>query len=256
MLNHSISEKLENRETVILLHGLFGNLDNLAVIRRGLEKGFNVVSIDLPDHGKSPRTDTFSFANYANEVMALLDHLQLDTPHILGHSLGGKVAMYCAMHFPQRVKKLLVADIAPVSYQPRHQNVLNGLNAVDLQNTRDRQHANDQMAEHIEMPSVRQFLLKSFYREGENWAWRFNLPMLERDYGKLSVGMENEPVFRGKTLFVKGSESDYLTQEHRDLIQRLFPASQAHVIQGTGHWLHAEKPDAFNRVALKFFQSA
>lgn len=240
----------------MLIHGLFGSLDNLAVIRRDLDKDFQVLSVDLPDHGLSSWSSDFSFADYAEQIVALLDHLGLEQVHLLGHSLGGKVAMYLALHHPSRVTSLLVADIAPVAYPARHEAVLAGLNAVDLQSTTSRNHANEQMAEHIVEPGVRQFLLKSLYQTNSGWNWRFNLTLLQRDYALLSGAIESDNQFTDPVLFVKGGQSDYLLSEHRPAIGKLFPNSQAKIIQGTGHWLHAEKPHIFNRVAREFLIKA
>lgn len=236
----------------MLIHGLFGSLDNLAVVRRELQLDFNVLSVDLPDHGKSARTMSFSFDNYADQLNHLLVQLEIDPTFVLGHSLGGKVAMTLALRYPDKVNKLVLADIAPVRYNARHQNVIAGLNNVDLISTRDRNHANEQMAGHIVEPGVRQFLLKSLYQDNNQWAWRFNLGLLQRDYALLSGAIESEQQFSKPVLFIKGGNSDYLLPEHQNVITSLFPDSKAKVIQNTGHWLHSEKPNIFNRLAKSF----
>lgn len=251
-LNYHLTSSDSDKPYIALIHGLFGDLNNLAMIRRELESDFNVLSIDLPDHGQSQYSQIFSFAGYAQVIIELLDYLKIEKCHMLGHSLGGKVAMTIALEFPQKVDKLLLADIAPVAYSPRHQNVFNGLQNVNLANTRDRKHAENQLADHIIEPGVRQFLLKSLFRHEEQWQWRFNLSLLIRDYPLLSAAVESNNQFDGDVLFIKGSESDYLLASHKEAIAKLFPNSQAKIIQGTGHWLHAEKPSIFNRIVKAF----
>ena len=164
--------------------------------------------------------------------------------------------MCMALSQPNRISKLVLADIAPVKYEARHQAVLSGLNNVDLNNTRDRNHANEQMAEFIVEPGVRQFLLKSLYQENGSWSWRFNLSLLERDYPFLSGAIESDNQFTKPVLFIKGGNSDYLLAEHQAPIAKLFPNSQAKIIQNTGHWLHSEKPNIFNRLARSFLLSS
>lgn len=250
-LNYQISKTSESAQWVVILHGLFGSLSNLSITKKSLEAQFNVISFDLPDHGESDRTNEFSFEFYANAIHLQLDTLGIHQFNLLGHSLGGKIAMMMANIQPEKIQKLLIADISPAAYSPRHQNVFAGLEAVDLATTIDRKHADSQLAQHIEMPSVRQFLLKSLYRNNENWHWRFNLPLLKRDYAKLSCALPSF-TFLGSTLFIKGANSDYLTSEHSELIKSMFPNSQAKIISGTGHWLHAEKPHIFNRIVENF----
>lgn len=251
-LNYHLTSVDSDKPYITLIHGLFGDLNNLAMIRRELESDFNVLSIDLPDHGQSQYSQVFSFEGYAQVIIELLGYLKIEKSHMLGHSLGGKVAMTIALVFPQKVDKLLLADIAPVAYTPRHQNVFNGLQNVDLENTRDRKHAENQLADHVMEPGVRQFLLKGLYRNAKQWQWRFNLSLLIRDYPLLSAAVESDNHFDGKVLFIKGSESDYLQASHKQAIAKLFPNSQAKIIQGTGHWLHAEKPSIFNRIVKGF----
>lgn len=254
-LNFRISKNEKSPSWVVLLHGLFGSLSNLSATEKALAASHSVISFDLPDHGESNFTRSFSFEDYSRAIENQLDALSINQYHLLGHSLGGKVAMMMAFLFPDSVEKLIVADISPAAYLPRHQNVFNGLSAVNLTQTQDRNHANQQLAQHIETPSVRQFLLKSLYRDNQGWKWRFNLPLLKRDYAVLSSALPQDRQFNKPTLFIKGAESDYLTSEHSEMIQRMFPSSQAKIISGTGHWLHAEKPAVFNRIANQFLQA-
>jgi esterase len=253
-LNYQLTKAEKTMPLVILLHGLFGSLDNLTMLRRELEKDFQVLSIDLPDHGRSEFSTSFSFEHYAQHIALLMDELAIAQAHVVGHSLGGKIAMCLALTHPQKVSKLVLADIAPVAYPPRHQAVFAGLNAVDLANLQDRAEAKAQLALHIEEEGVRQFLLKSLYQQDNNWHWRFNLAMLQRDYTLLCGAIESAHSFNKPVLFIKGGLSEYLLPQHKAHIDRLFPQAQAKIIQGTGHWLHAEKPVIFNRLVSDFLQ--
>jgi len=240
-------------QPVVLLHGLFGSLDNLGMVTRYLYKQFDVISMDLPDHGQSPHTEQFSYVNYAQMVMDTITALGLSQPVLLGHSMGGKVAMHIALHYPDMVSKLIVADIAPVKYSPRHNNVFAGLQAVDLAQIQSRKEAEAMMAQHIVEPGVIQFLLRSLSKnEHDQFQWRFNLPLLLRDYAQLSDGIDSDTPFEKPALFIKGGESEYITSAHRPVINRLFPHATAKIMQGTGHWLHAEKPSVFSKLVADF----
>ncbi|OFI35891.1 esterase [Alteromonas lipolytica] len=233
---------------VVLIHGLFGNLDNLSALRRHLVSRFNVVAIDLPNHGESPWLDTFTIEQCVDALISLLDNLGIAQCHIVGHSLGGKVAMLTALTHPQRVNNLVPMDIAPVSYPPHHQAVFAGLNKVDLTTLSGRKEADSEMQSEIEIAGVRQFLLKSLYQDdAKQWHWRFNLAGLQKDYA--NVGSFNAPDgvhFDGTVTFIKGGNSNYITREHQGVIGRYFPNAKAKVVEGVGHWLHAEKPQVVN----------
>ena len=233
---------------VVLIHGLFGDMDNLAALRRHLQPQFNLLTVDLPDHGKSPWVSPFTLSDCVTGIIALLDEKSINKAHIVGHSLGGKVAMMTALTHPERVNNLVPMDIAPVSYPPHHQTIFAGLKKVDLASITGRKDADKAMQSDIPVAGVRQFLLKSLYQhENGQWQWRFNLAGLEADYA--NVGGFTAPegaVFTGNTTFIKGGESDYIKREHQSLIGQLFPNAKAKIVEGVGHWLHAEKPQVVN----------
>jgi esterase len=238
---------------VILIHGLFGSLDNLGLLARPLSEQFRVISLDLRNHGASFHSDEMTYPQQAADVLALLDHLGLDQVAIVGHSMGGKVAMQLAKLAPARIRKLVVADIAPVAYpHARHRNVFAGLNATLANPPQSRSEAEALLAQHIEIPGVRQFLLKSLARSESGWGWRFNVPALERNYANIMGWPDDQTRFEGPTLFIKGGDSDYVLPEYTDTVMAQFPAANARVIAGTGHWLHAEKPALFNKLVVDF----
>lgn len=248
-LNYKLSSRDTTSPWLILIHGLFGSADNLAGVKRYFEKSHNIISIDLPDHGESPWTDGFNIDRAAEAVYELIQKLNVNHTAVLGHSLGGKVAMRLALAHGDVISHLIVADIAPVSYNHSHQSVFDGLKAVPLDKIESRKDAEAAMSEFVKEPGVRQFLLKSLYQDNQGlWAWRFNVDGLIASYDHIIDWEQTEQQFSGVTLFIKGSESDYITPAYRDDITRYFPKAKAHVIEGTGHWLHAEKPAAFNAI--------
>jgi esterase len=239
---------------VVLLHGLFGSSDNLNVIGKHLAQNYRVINIDLPDHGKSPRSAIFSFDDYAKKVIATLGTLNINRASIVGHSLGGKVAMWIAYLQAQLIEKLIILDIAPVAYEPRHQSVLQGLAAVQLNSISSRKDAESQMSHFIEDAGTQAFLLKSLYEEDGRWRWRFNVELLTRDYKLLSAWpLLNKLVYAKETLFIKGEESDYILAEHQAIILKQFPKAKAKLVKA-GHWLHAQKPQIVNSLITKHLQ--
>jgi len=240
---------------VVLIHGLFGSFENLGSIARALSDEFQIINIDVRNHGRSAQSDEINYPLLAADLAETLAQLQITPYAIVGHSMGGKIAMEYALHHPEAVSRLVLADIAPVSYHPRHHSIFAGLNSVDLATVASRAEADKQLAVHIHEAGVRQFLLKSLDKTDDGFRWRFNLAALQTHYAELISAPQASGQFAGPALFIKGSESDYILPEHRPLIMQHFPAAQAKIIQGTGHWLHAEKPAAFNKLVRDFLLS-
>lgn len=247
---------------LVLLHGLFGSLENLGGINQRLQDKWQIHGLDLRNHGRSPHTDSMDYPSLAADVVAHLDDQGIDRASFLGHSMGGKTAMQVALSYPDRVDRLIVADIAPVSYQPRHDAILEGLKALDLSRVTSRKEADEALAARIETPEVRMFLLKNLVRLSDHekadgpavFRWRLNLPVIEACYERLAAAPQGQGPFEGPVLFIKGERSAYIQQKHREVIQRLFPHAGLEEIAGTDHWLHAEKPDEFARLCRDFLE--
>lgn len=238
---------------VVLIHGLFGNLDNLGLLARPLSEQFDVISIDVRNHGASFHADEMSYPVMAADLLSLLDTLALPCVTLIGHSMGGKIAMQLAKQVPERVERLVVVDIAPVAYpHARHRNVFAGLQAVQAATPQSRSEADRILAEHVREPGVRQFLLKSFAKGEHGWGWRFNVPALIANYANIMGWPDPDSRYEGPTLMIKGSESDYIQPEYQETVQAQFPAVRARVVAPAGHWLHAEKPALFNRLVTEF----
>ena len=238
---------------LVLLHGLFGSLENLSGIAAALSGDFSVYSCDLPNHGRSCHTDNICLASMTQSLAHWPDQEGLERVSLLGHSLGGKVAMEFALRYPVRAERLVVLDIAPVTYPARHNDVFAGLLSLDLSSLGSRRDADVQLAQHLSDKGLRGFLLKNLYKDKQGLLqWRMNLDVIYRDYPKLVYANIGNTRYDGEVLFVKGEDSDYITEQHRDQILSRFPKAQIKRVQGAGHWLHAEKPQVFARLVQRF----
>ncbi|BDH46669.1 acyl-CoA esterase [Salmonella enterica subsp. enterica serovar Choleraesuis] len=223
---------------VVLIHGLFGSLDNLGVLARGLKDTHHILQIDLRNHGLSPRADDMSYRAQAQDVIDTLDAYDIPRATLIGHSMGGKVTMAASALAPDRLNGLVMIDIAPVDYQlRRHEDVFAAVKAVSAAGATTRHAASEIMSQHIREPGVIQFLLKSFV-EGE---WRFNVPVLWEQYPRI-IGWEDIPAWQHPVLFINGGNSPYIKDEYLPALNRQFPQAIRETIAGTGHWVHAEKP--------------
>lgn len=237
---------------ILLIHGLFGSLDNLNMVARGLLANYTVTSVDVRNHGNSFHENEMSYDALAKDIVNVMHELSIDNAHVLGHSMGGKIAMQLALSFPKKVNKLIVADIAPVKYPPHHNLIINGLKSIKLSEIKNRKEADAQLSQYVEVAGVRQFLLRNLSTVDNNIQFKCNVEFIDNCYSQIAMGFNNTESFSGETLFVKGANSDYILPEHREIILQLFPKSKAKVIQGAGHWLHAEKTAIFNKIVNDF----
>ena len=244
-------------EAVLLIHGLFGNLDNLKNLGSVLEQHHQVIRVDVPNHGLSEHWDQMDYPQLADAMIDVLDELHLTQAHVVGHSMGGKIAMAMALLHPERVISLVVADIAPVAYSPRHQIVFAGLTSLELNANTTRKSALVHLTSAgIDEPTS-QFLLKNLQRTDSGFEWKMNLTGLIESYDRIigwTLPLTDDNRFDKPALFIRGGESNYVTAEHRDEIMRQFPHASAKTLNGTGHWLHAQKPEIFNRIVSEFIE--
>ena len=237
---------------LIILHGLFGTLENWGSQVTALSQHYQVISVDLRNHGRSPHSQTMNYTLMAADVIELMDHLRVSGSAIIGHSMGGKVAMQVALNYPQRVTQLIVVDIAPVSYSAHHEEIFKGLFSIELASLSSRTAADTQLKAYTADPGIRAFLLKNLYRKQDKaFAWRFNLQVLRQSYQHLSLAPSGT-IFDGATLFIKGKNSDYILPQHQGPITALFSKATFKMIEGAGHWPHAEKPKVFSSIIIKF----
>lgn len=241
---------------VLLIHGLFGNLDNLKGLGQVLENQYQVIRVDVPNHGLSEHWDQMDYPRLATAMISLLDELAIERAHIVGHSMGGKIAMATALAFPERIISMVAADIAPVAYEPRHDTVFAALESLPLEGHTDRRFALNHLIDNDIDEATAQFLLKNLQRTDTGFRWKMNLSGLKACYPNI-IGWQNQtlnPVqsYAGPSLFIRGGDSNYVTSEHRSAIMAQFPAAQAKTLEGCGHWLHAQKPVIFNRIVSEF----
>lgn len=243
-------------QPLVLIHGLLGSLENLGMIARQLQDEFAVCSVDQRNHGQSPHHPQMDYGLMADDLLQTLDALGLAQVSLLGHSMGGKTAMVFALRYPERVHKLILADISPVRSQPRHLDILQAVKAIDFSLGQDRKAVDAQLAATISDAGTRAFILRSLTKTANGLGWRFNIDALIANYeailAPVAAVVPAGSCYAGPTLFIKGGNSDYLQSSHQSEIQQLFPAATAKVIAGTGHWLHAEKPAIFARICRDF----
>ncbi|SHI18770.1 alpha/beta fold hydrolase [Ferrimonas marina] len=242
---------------IVLIHGLFGDLNNLNACARALQAaGFQTLRVSLRNHDGQAEQSSMSFAEMAADLEALRQQLGIEQWGLLGHSLGGKVAMTYAQANPNRCWALLVADIAPEGYHRRHDTILAALAELDPANLSNRSQAQQALTALGIDSATTAFLAKNLVsRPQGGFELKIRIDAIRRCYPQLIAAIPDQPPFEGPTLFVKGALSDYLTTEHQAGIQRRFPRAKARIIAGAGHWLHSQKAEAFNRHASDFFQA-
>ena len=237
---------------VILLHGLFGQGSNLRGVARALESSYAVHCLDLPDHGRSLWLEHASLAGYAECVDDWMTTQGIEAAHVLGHSLGGKVAMELALSKPGRVNKLVVADVAPVEYAGNHDPIMEALQRVAAQPCDSRGEAQLILQKAIKEPRVVGYLMMGLSRVGDTYQWRFNVEGLHAGYLALRAAPRPGAVYDGPSLFLRGADSNYVLPAHEAEIRRRFPAGRVVTIKGAGHWLHTDQADTFHHLVLEF----
>jgi esterase len=237
---------------LVILHGLFGFSDNWQTHAKKFADYFRVILVDLRNHGHSPWSDDFSYALMAEDLHELVTDLGLDSFILLGHSMGGKVAMHYAQKYESRLEKLIVVDIGTKAYPMHHEHILAGMHAIDPTKIKARSEAEQILRNHIDSEGVIQFLLKNLYwKEKGVLAWRMNLPVLEREMNEILSAVPEVEVMT-PTLFIRGALSNYILDEDWDAIEELFPDSDLVTIENAGHWVHAEAQEDFIDTVLSF----
>ena len=240
-------EEVGQGRPMLLLHGLYGSSSNWRRIAKSLSTGCRVVSVDLRNHGNSPWTATMSYAEMADDVAALIDRLGLERPAVLGHSMGGKVAMTLALTDPAHVGNLIVVDIAPVSYGDRFSSYTQAMRGVDALHATGRDEIRRTLLQTIPDERTVGFLMTNLVRQGEQYDWRINLITLGtsmHEIGSFPATLKALR-YRGPVTVIDGERSDYISIDDRPLFAAHFPAARFVTIADAGHWLHADQPDAF-----------
>ncbi len=230
-------------DPVIILHGLFGMLDNWQTIAKKLAENYTVFIIDQRNHGRSPHHPDFDYSLLAEDLHCFMEQQWIYQAHLIGHSMGGKTVMQFALDYPDFVEKMIVVDIAPKKYEGGHQLIFEALFDLDLEHIQNRKDAEQQLEVRIPQFGVRQFLLKNLTRKKEGgYTWKMNLDAIFNHYEDILDTIEGEPV-EIPSLFIKGGLSNYIQKEDSSLIKKLFSHSNIITIEKSGHWVHAEQPD-------------
>ncbi|RIJ37315.1 alpha/beta fold hydrolase [Pontibacter oryzae] len=250
-------KEMGHGQPLLILHGLFGTLDNWATLAKRLAEHYNVFLVDLRNHGRSPHNEEHNYDAMADDVLRLVDELNIPTPAIMGHSMGGKVAMKYALKYPTRLTRLIVVDIAPKAYPPHHDEIIEALQSVDLSQATSRGEIDAQLAKSISEEDVRLFLMKNLYRKEDNtFGWRMNLDALEKNYEHIAAAITADVPFKKHALFIKGGRSGYIKQEDiYSNIEHLFTLVEVETISEAGHWVHAQAPDEVYDLVTTFLSA-
>lgn len=228
---------------VIILHGLFGFSDNWQTIAKGLADTHLVVTPDLRNHGRSPHLPSHTYPEMAEDLKAFMESHWMFSAAVVGHSMGGKVAMQLALSHPEMVERLVVVDIAPDRAEDNHSSIFDALIGMDLSKMKTRQEAETYLSERIPDVGTRQFLLKNITREDDGtFTWKMNLPVLWKHFDDILAPVQGHEPFDKPTLFIRGSRSDYIKDDDFPFIRTLFPQAKIITVEGAGHWVHADKP--------------
>lgn len=253
----TLHSRIEGEGTpMIILHGFLGMSDNWkSLATQFASAGFQVHALDLRNHGKSFHSNEFNYEVMVEDVKNYIQVHQLTKSVVLGHSMGGKVAMLLATMYSNLVSKLIIADIGPKYYAPHHQTILAGLNAVDFSKNPSRSEVEQIVSNCITDFGTRQFLLKNLYwKTPEQLAFRFNLQVFNDKIETIGTALPFENKFDGPTLFLRGAKSDYILDSDFETIYHHFPYATIDTISNAGHWLHAENPKDFQLNVMQFLK--
>nr|NQU90655.1 alpha/beta fold hydrolase [Bacteroidota bacterium] len=241
---------------LIILHGVFGISDNWVSFARQMADRYEVFIPDQRNHGQSPHDPAFNYYALCSDLYDFIDQHEIEDPIILGHSMGGKVAMHFALENPDMLKALIVADISMRTYDRRyrHLNMIDAMLSVDFNKATSRDDIEAQLLSGIPENRIRQFAMKNLYRRERSgqFAWRLNLEAINLNMDEVFEGIRSDKLFEKPALFIRGGNSEYVKYDDFDRIYRSFPKADIKTIEGAGHWLHAEKPDEFYGLVTAF----
>ena len=243
-------------EPLLILHGFFGMSDNWKTLGNRFTDNYEVHMIDQRNHGRSFHSDEFNYEVMVDDLLYYMDHHEIEQVNLLGHSMGGKVTMLFAVTYPDKVKNLIIADIAPRFYPRHHDLILAGLDAVDFSKISSRNEVEEALREYIPELSVRQFLVRSLYwKSKDQLGFRFNLSSLIENIDEIGMALPSLTVFDGRALFLKGENSGYICKDDEVLIEAHFPNASIKTVKNAGHWQHAENPEDFYDFIVSFLKN-
>ena len=240
---------------LLIIHGFLGSSDNWRTPRKRLGDSYKVYSLDLRNHGDSPHSDIMNYPIMAEDLLEFVDEHNIFEAHLLGHSMGGKVAMQFATAYPERVKKLIVVDIATKAYSPSHPPLLVALRNIYLQAFQSFGQIDAALASSIRDAGVRQFLLKNLARDpNKRFHWKIDLDAIIKNYDELTKSIVVKHRFDKRTCFIRGGRSNYIQDEDLPFIKKMFPQAEIVTISSAGHWVHADAPEEFLKIVTDFLK--
>jgi pimeloyl-ACP methyl ester carboxylesterase len=263
MLNYA---RMGEGEPLIILHGLFGSSKNWQSLSKVFAKHFDVLTLDLRNHGDSFHSDVMDYPVMVDDVHELLSHLGIKSCRLIGHSMGGKVVMLFASKYPKLVSQLVVADIAPIAYEHHYDNLIDPVMSLSLDQIVSRASVDKALQPDITDVQLRQFLLQSLARDADGWRWKNNWSAIKQQIDKITgfPGSEHDPTFgdaqtkrlkvNAPALFISGELSDYVNEKGKMVINQHFEQPHYKVLNGANHWLHAEQPKQFAEAVINFFR--
>lgn len=242
-------------EPLIILHGLFGSLDNWITLAKRFSENFKVYVVDQRNHGLSFHSDQFNYEVMSEDLMTFMNQENIESANLIGHSMGGKTVMNFAVSYPEKIQRLIVADIGPKYYPVHHTQIIKALYSIKVSELNSRKDADDQMSTLISNFGIRQFLLKNLSRDGDHFKWKMNLDVIASNIEEVGKALNQNATYAKETLFIRGQNSDYINDSDLNLINSIFPKAKLDTIEGAGHWLHAEKPQEFYDMVFNFLNS-
>jgi pimeloyl-ACP methyl ester carboxylesterase len=247
--------ELGQGQPMIILHGIFGSSDNWLTQGKMFSAKYKVFLLDQRNHGQSPHSDEFDYPSMVTDLLEFISDHQLENPIIIGHSMGGKVAMNFAVAHPDKLGKLIIVDISPRPYNLEHYVILDGLKAVPIDSLTSRNQADEPLAQFVPEPDVRMFLLKNLQRKPTGgFSWKINLPAIDKNLSKIGHDLQYQGKFEKPTLFVRGGKSKYVRDQDLPRIKEVFPAAELETMD-TGHWVQAEKPQEFVGIVERWLEA-
>lgn len=249
---HLNYKKMGDGPALIILHGLFGSLDNWATLGRSWADAYSVYLVDLRNHGKSPHTDTHTIPDMVADLVGFIQEHQIEKPVVMGHSMGGKVVMEMALEHSDLIGGLIIVDIGPHGYSRGHDDIFEGIHSLALEDVSTRQEIEEQLSESIRNRAVVLFISKNIDRTKSGFRWKINVDVLEKDYEHVIKPIEPGRTFDGRVLLLRGERSNYVEPQHHETLREFFPNVQIVTIEEASHWVHADKPEEVDQRVRDF----
>jgi esterase len=242
-------------EDIIIIHGLLGSLDNFQTIAKQLSETYRVWLLDMRNHGRSFHSEEMNYEVMVEDVHEFMKSNQLAHAHLIGHSMGGKVAMNFALTYPELVNDLIIIDIGPKKYEGDHQVILQTMKDISLNDFSERGEIEAQISERIHSQKIVQLMMKNLGRDQNSFFWKPNVEVILNNYRLLMDTIPSHQIFNGKTVFIKGENSNYIEVDELEDFRKYFPEAQMMIVPHAGHWVHADQPKVFLQLLYKILNN-